>query len=408
MRILHVNWTARRAGGVESYLQAVLPALAARDLEVALLALLDAPADRAPISPPGVPLWIVERDGRDAALAQARAWGPDVVVVHNMDDLEFAAQVRTLAPAVFYAHAYYGTCISGDKVHKFPRPEPCSRRLGPPCLALYLPRRCGGLSPVTMVRRYRHERKRESAFGAWRAIMTASAHMRTEYERHAPPGTPVYEVTYPLALRSTPAAPVRSSHPARRLLMVSRLDRTKGGGLLLDAVPLVAARLGRPIDLLIAGDGPERRALERRAARVAAAHPNVTIALAGWLDGAALERAYTERDLLVVPSIWPEPFGLVGAEAGARGMPAVAFAVGGIVSWLRDGENGHLAPGKHPDSHGLADALARALADDAHLARLGEGARRMAASLDMERHLAALLPVLAAACRSDRSERVVR
>ena len=48
--------------------------------------------------------------------------------------------------------------------------------------------------------------------------------------------------------------------------------------------------------------------------------------------------------LLVVPSVWPEPFGSVGMAAARCGVPAAAFAVGGIPQWLHDGVNGHLAP----------------------------------------------------------------
>ena len=50
----------------------------------------------------------------------------------------------------------------------------------------------------------------------------------------------------------------------------------------------------------------------------------------------------------MVPSIWPEPFGQVGPEAGLYGVPAAAFAVGGTPSWLTDGVNGRLAPGDPP------------------------------------------------------------
>src|SRR2546423_8225430 len=39
-----------------------------------------------------------------------------------------------VAPAVFFAHAYYGTCISGAKTFKRPTVTPCDRRFGPKCL----------------------------------------------------------------------------------------------------------------------------------------------------------------------------------------------------------------------------------------------------------------------------------
>ena len=68
-------------------------------------------------------------------------------------------------------------------------------------------------------------------------------------------------------------------------------------------------------------------------------------------------RSSPRADLLVVPSLWPEPFGLVGLEAARHRLPVAAFAVGGIPDWLRPGVNGYLAPGDPPTPGGLADAI---------------------------------------------------
>jgi glycosyltransferase involved in cell wall biosynthesis len=106
-----------------------------------------------------------------------------------------------------------------------------------------------------------------------------------------------------------------------------------------------------------------------------------------------------EADLLVMPSLWPEPFGLSGPEAGLQGVPAAAFAVGGIPQWLEDGVNGHLAPGNPPSAPGLADAIVRCLADPFTHSRLRQGALESARRWSAERHVAELLPILTAASR---------
>ena len=102
-------------------------------------------------------------------------------------------------------------------------------------------------------------------------------------------------------------------------------------------------------------------------------------------------------DLLAVPSLWPEPFGLVGLEAGCVGLPSVGFAVGGIPDWLIPGETGELAPGDPPTAEGLADAVVRALADPIHLGRLRRGAWEMSRRFTLTKHLDILEPVLALA-----------
>ena len=104
-----------------------------------------------------------------------------------------------------------------------------------------------------------------------------------------------------------------------------------------------------------------------------------------------------EADLLAVPSVWPEPFGLVGIEAGCVGLPAVAFAVGGIPDWLIPGKSGELAPGDPPTADGLALAIVRALADPTPLQRLRIGAWEVARTFRPGRHLDELERILDAA-----------
>jgi glycosyltransferase involved in cell wall biosynthesis len=95
--------------------------------------------------------------------------------------------------------------------------------------------------------------------------------------------------------------------------------------------------------------------------------------------------------------VWPEPFGLVGLEAGAFGVPAVAYDVGGIGEWLTEGVNGWLAPGDPPAVDGLAALLARAAAHPADLAALRPGALAAARRMSLAAHVERLERILAAA-----------
>lgn len=132
-----------------------------------------------------------------------------------------------------------------------------------------------------------------------------------------------------------------------RLLFAGQLLRGKGCDLLLEAL----AQLRSPWRLVIAGDGPERPRLETLARKF---QLDDRVHFAGWLT--ELKALHDQADLLVVPSLWQEPFGLVGLEAAANGLPAVAFNVGGISEWLHDGHNGILTPER--DTAKLAKALA--------------------------------------------------
>ena len=86
------------------------------------------------------------------SIALRWSWRPDLIYTHSLGSPRFEEATLKIAPAVFFAHAYYGTCVSGAKTFKRPTPTPCGRRFGPACLLQYYPRRCGGWSPLTMAR----------------------------------------------------------------------------------------------------------------------------------------------------------------------------------------------------------------------------------------------------------------
>ena len=90
----------------------------------------------------------------------------------------------------------------------------------------------------------------------------------------------------------------------------------------------------------------------------------------------------------LMPSLWPEPFGLSGLDAAALGRPSIAFDVGGIREWLADGVNGRLVAPAEGDT-GFARAIASLLDNPPECARLGQNAldvsRRMSLSAHVER-----------------------
>jgi glycosyltransferase involved in cell wall biosynthesis len=100
----------------------------------------------------------------------------------------------------------------------------------------------------------------------------------------------------------------------------------------------------------------------------------------------------------VVPSLWPEPFALIGLEAAALGIPSVAFDVGGIRQWLDSGRSGQLVD-PASGSQGLGAAMAALLADPALVSRLGAQARAIASRMSRAAHVDGLEAVLSGAVR---------
>lgn len=125
---------------------------------------------------------------------------------------------------------------------------------------------------------------------------------------------------------------------ATRILCLSRIDYQKNQAALLD---LLAARPDVEVELI----GPvtvlwyRSRIVER--ATALGVSGRLTI-INGLPPGSAeLDAAFERADVFVLPSVH-EPFGIVALEAMQRGVPLVASAVGGLVDFVRDGENGLL------------------------------------------------------------------
>jgi glycosyltransferase involved in cell wall biosynthesis len=411
MRIAVVNWSRRRAGGTETYLGSILPGLARRGHTVSLWHEIDRPVNREPIElPPGVPSWCVEQLGSKRALAALREWAPDLIYTHSLLTPKLEAETLRIAPAVFFAHAYYGTCISGTKTFKRPDMRPCGRRFGPKCLAHYYPHRCGGLNPLTMLRLYRLQSRRLELLHQYRAILTHSLHMYDEYIRHGLPPENVHYLSYYAHslsphYREAPVAPPHTADDADaaatgapgksylHLLFAGRMEALKGGHLFIESLREVRARLSSPLLVTFAGDGPERERWERLAAQVMRRTDGIKIEFNGWVQRERMEDLYRECDLLVFPSVWPEPFGLAGPEAGLHGIPVAAFRVGGVPEWLVDGVNGYLAPSDPPMARGLAEAIIKCLRDEETHRRLRRGAVETAQQFSLDNHLDALTRV---------------
>jgi glycosyltransferase involved in cell wall biosynthesis len=401
MRILIVHEAVTGGGGVESYLTELIPALRARGHHVAFLH-HNSRSETGDIRLefPGVPSASVADDGLEPALASVRRWSPDVCFSHNMRYLGVEERLMSEWPVIKMMHGFFGTCLGGHKAVTFPSVEPCTRLCGPACLPVYLPRHCGQLRPLVMVEKYRWHSHQRSLFPQYAGIVVTSDYMRDEYAR--------YDVGANL-LTTAPLFPAAGrSHGGRPLteeptvLFLGRMVNLKGGDVLIrenchqssvDSGQSTAdCRLPTPpIHLIFAGEGPERQPWLQLASEL-----GVKATWIGWVSGEDRIRAFRRASVLAVPSLFPEPFGLVGLEAAAHGVPAIAFDIGGIRHWLHDDVNGRLVTPRG-SVQALGAALGELLRGPAELQRLGIGALRTAARFSIDAHLDILERVFAGA-----------
>jgi glycosyltransferase involved in cell wall biosynthesis len=365
------RWT--RDGGVAAHVQASAEALARQGVQVAVLA-AQVDFDQAI---EGVALYesgalAQEGAGLRERLGEAFALATDVVHVHQLDDPALVRALREKAPVAISVHAY-SACTSG--VYYFQPGVECTRGHGPGCVPNLL--RCAHTRyPKTLPVKYRNATRARAALrGADLAVCYSSA-----VDRHLANNGIEPRAIVPLIPTTAPRE--GSGHETRRrVVFAGRMVRTKGVGVLIRAAALVDA------EFVLCGEGRE---LERMRALAHELGVSERVRFAGWLDAEQLAWELAEASIVVLPSLWPEPFGLVGIEAFASGRPVVASATGGVRDWLSDGVDGLTVP--PGDAGRLARALEDLLADPERQRRMGEAGRRSVAErFSPERHVGALL-----------------
>ncbi len=174
----------------------------------------------------------------------------------------------------------------------------------------------------------------------------------------------------------TPAlAPAPRPLDAPRLVCLGRIVRDKGFDVALAAFAELAPRFPKA-RLVVAGDGPARPELEAQAQALGVAD---AVEFPGWVAPARVSELMNSATLVVMPSRWDEPFGLVAGEAALMARPVVASRVGGLAEIVADGETGLLVDKEDPAA--LARAVAHLLEDPGTAERMGQAARRRAQEL---------------------------
>jgi glycosyltransferase involved in cell wall biosynthesis len=173
---------------------------------------------------------------------------------------------------------------------------------------------------------------------------------------------------------------MESNHTPTRLLFVGRLCPEKGVLSALQALDLLATKPASAhgdcdsrFRLDIVGDGQAAYVRDLRAF-VREKHLTDLVVFRGKVPQEDLIGCYDRADILLNPSLWQEPFGLISVEAMARGLPVIASRVGGTQEIVTHGVNGLLyEPG---DTYALAAAIQQLASDGTLRARFGAASRR--------------------------------
>ena len=279
---------------------------------------------------------------------------------------------RAGIPSVCTVRDYWPVCYWSDLIHTRDEAALC-----PGCSAAMMTQcirpRAGAAWPVALpmipYMRANLARKRRGLAAA-DAVVAVSSTIAADLQSRAPElaATRIDVIPNPVdvaRLRATAAA-TATPLPGPYALYLGKLAPNKGTAHLVR----VARDAGLPWPLVIAGDGPDREALEADAQR-----SRLDVRFTGWIDRNEAIRWLAHATLLVFPSRGPESLSRVLIEASALGVPIAAMNTGGTPDIVAHGETGLLST--TPEA--LATDVRRLAGDAALRDRLGAAARLRAA-----------------------------
>lgn len=269
------------------------------------------------------------------------------------------ALVRTM-------HGHQGGCPSGTRYLRRSG-QPCDRSyqlLG--CMRMHVQERCGSCRPQKM---WKHFNRIWNERAQTEQVVTAAVSMYVQ-QMMARAGCAVENIV--VCPSPAPAVEPYTAPPAHTpsLLYAGRIAPEKGLHWLVDAL----AQIDPQVVLHVAGTGTD--------AHMQAVHDQVEaqglgnrVHFHGWCDGPALTSLMSMAWIVVVPSVWNEPAGLVPLDAAAHGRFVVASDAGGLPEYVAPEASALVPPN---DTDALAATLTEALGDYDMLAAAGKRAQHHA------------------------------
>ena len=321
MRILALCEQTGISGGTESYLRTLRDALLAREHEMRVVTRADLQ-------------WSDEHDppSRDAAArlrALCTAFRPDAIALHSIFDAEIIRAARESARNLTYhLHDHRLFCPNGNRVYPQGGGR-CRVRMGHACAVHALAHGCVyGPRPRTLQLISRREEAARAAFTSDRIVVFSEFMAATARNNNAPAGKVAHIAPAIDAAFFRPQTEPHSAVPA--ILFSGRVEPAKGLHSLIHAIASIAVER-RPA-IVVAGDGPDLPHCVELAHKL-----GCELQTLGLLDRAGVIAAIDRANIVAMPSLWDEPFGLSGIEALARGRPVAAYNVGAIGEWIGDG-----------------------------------------------------------------------
>lgn len=370
MKILHLNDHFQRMGGAETMLFSTLEALDAEGVENAVVHQHPTPLREGRWRLYQVPHLGEVAPPKGALVSEKleeilRRERPDLVHLYDVGNPRVAQTCLRFVPTLqsVFNHSFY--CPGGAKYLPL-FGKVCRRPFGAGCLAAAFLTHCNSIRPTALFSSYQRSsqmlRKSRGLLFATLSRYQADCLLQSGCSPQAikvlPPFADLPDLSKPASLTGDPV-----------VLFSGRVVPGKGLHLLLRAL----SGLAISFRLIVDGAGPTLESAKGLALRLGLKEK---VEFVGWAPPQEHRAYYRQASVVAVPSLWPEPFSLVGIEAMSYAKPVVAFAVGGIPEWLEDGVTGFLI---HPgDLTGMAEKIDFLLQNPSVARQMGQEGRQQA------------------------------
>ena len=284
-----------------------------------------------------------------------RSEDPDIVHIHNFKgfSLSFNAVKSLNLPLVFTVHDYFIECLKENLFR-----GSCTLCQNPPII-------CRLYSKIQI---YLKDDKPD--------IVTSPSQFVIDKLKKDGFFKRIETMKLPLGIEPLEDEKIEKDYKTIDILFVGRLNKCKGLDILINAFNKLKHN---NIKLHIVGEGQNKEESKKNAA----SNPNITFY--GFVPEPELIELYKKANIVVIPSIWYEVFGIVIIESFKYKTPVIGSDIGGISELIENGQNGLLFEAGNVDE--LKKALDSLIENPLELKRLSDNTFKYVNRYSMDEHM---------------------
>jgi len=264
-------------------------------------------------------------------LKQIKSDGFNTVIIHKIKDYHVLENIIDIFPnsiAIIHDHDYY--CMRSHKYFPYKRIN-CNYPFNLLRCSI-----CSGMIKKTTSLSFNSPfmyKKQLAVLRNVKKIVVLSEYMKNNMLSNSFSQSQIQKIYPVIKLPSKAQYKSTINNHGMNILFAGQIIRGKGLDLLINAIKQIKSNS----TLRIVGRGNDESLIKTLISEL---NLDNKVDFKGFSHN--IDEDYNWADVVIVPSRWQEPFGLVGVEAFARKLPVIGFDIGGISEWLHNNENGYL------------------------------------------------------------------